>query len=147
MNEQKTISGSLKILSLEDSQRDFELIHELILDSGYQAEMVRVETEGDLITALQKSDYDIILADFKLPGFDAFKALEITQQICPEVPFIVMSGSIGEETAIELIKQGSVDYVLKDRPKRLASAIQRALEEVQQKRARQNAEEALAKNF
>ncbi len=146
MVNQKDSFGSLRILSVEDSQPDFELIRELILEAGYEPDMERVETEEDFVKSLQEKAYDIILADFKLPTFDAFKALENTKKIRPDIPFIVMSGSIGEETAIELIKQGSVDYVLKDRPLRLAAAIQRALEETHQKKARQKAEETLAKN-
>jgi PAS domain S-box-containing protein len=146
MAKQNNSSQGLRILSVEDSQQDFELIRELILEAGYQAEMERVETEEDFVKALQEKAYDIILADFKLPTFDAFRALENSKKIRPDIPFIVMSGSIGEETAIELIKLGSVDYVLKDRPQRLAAAIQRAIEEAHQKQAHQRAEEALAKN-
>jgi len=136
--------NTLRILSLEDSVRDFELIHELIVDAGYDPEMVRVENEPGFIDALTNQSFDIILADFNLPEYDAFTALQKTLEICPEVPFLVVSGAVGEETAIDLIKQGAVDYVLKDRPKRLISAITRALAEVREKQARQEAEKKLA---
>jgi CheY-like chemotaxis protein len=139
-----TATNTLRVLSLEDSVRDFELIHELIVDAGFDPEMVRVENEPGFIDALTNQPYDIILADFNLPEYDAFTALQKTLEICPEVPFLVVSGAVGEETAIELIKQGAVDYVLKDRPKRLISAITRALAEVGEKQARQLAEKELA---
>lgn len=128
-------SIELKVLVLEDSIRDMELISEMLSDAGYNLDLTHVEDEFGFTSALKKSDYDIILSDFKLPGFDAFGALEISRKICPEVPFICVSGSIGEETAIELLKLGAVDYVLKDRPERLPFAVKRALDEAKKKTA------------
>jgi len=144
MNDSTPVNPALRILSLEDSRRDFELIQELLLDSGYLPEMERVETEPAFVAALRRTSFDIVLADFNLPEFDAFTALQRTLEICPEVPFLVVSGAVGEETAIDLIKRGAVDYVLKDRPKRLVSAVQRALQEAEQIRLRQAAEVELA---
>lgn len=129
----------LKVLILEDSLLDLELISEQLSAAGYQLESTHTQTEAGFREAIQNTKFDIILSDFKLPGFDAFGALEICQQICPEVPFICVSGSIGEETAIELLKKGAIDYVLKDRPGRLPFAVQRALKGVQGKTARLNA--------
>lgn len=134
---------NLKILSLEDSARDFELIKELLIDAGYCSSIAWVETEDAFAASLRDQTWDLILADFKLPGFDAFGALRIRNEICPDTPFICVSGSIGEETAIELLKAGAVDYVLKDRPDRLPSAVGRALEEARQKKIRQQNAEAL----
>ena len=133
----------LNILSLEDSLRDFEIIRERLLDEGFKMNLLRVEKENDFVLSLQKSKWDIILADFRLPGFDAFGALRISSEICPDVPFVCVSGSIGEETAIELIKAGAEDYVLKDSLARLPFAISRALDGAKDKKARRQAEEAL----
>jgi PAS domain S-box-containing protein len=101
------------------------------------------EKKKEFTSLLHRNTYDVILSDFKLPGFDAFGALQLSIEICPNVPFICISGSIGEETAIELIKRGAVDYVLKDRLVRLPSAIKRALDELKEKDARRRAEKAL----
>jgi len=140
MKEQTHIEGPLNILSLEDSVADFELIHELLIQAGPQITMTRVEKESEFVSMLRSRNFDIILADFKLPGFDAFSALRLAQELRPYVPLICVSGSIGEEVATELIKSGAVDYVLKDRMKRLPFAINRALAEAKEKEARQKAE-------
>ncbi|KAF0189080.1 MAG: signal transduction histidine kinase nitrogen specific [Desulfobulbaceae bacterium] len=137
----------LKILVLEDSARDFELISEQLHDVGLTVQITWVETEDAFIAALRENQYDIILSDFKLPGFDAFGALRISNETCPEVPLICVSGTIGEETAIELLKLGAVDYVLKDRPERLPFAIKRAIDEAKGKKLRKNAQEALLANY
>ena len=133
----------LNVLSLEDSLRDFEIICERLLDEGFKMKISRVEKESDFVSALRNANWDIILADFRLPGFDAFAALRISREICPDVPFICLSGTIGEETAIDLIKSGAVDYVLKDRLARLPIAINRALQAASEKLARRKAEEEL----
>ncbi len=143
MNEEKHTDIKLNILSLEDNIQDFELICENLKNAGLAMDIKRVENRGDFTTSVKNNKYDIILADFNLPGFDAFGALEICNVICPDVPFICVSGSIGEETAIELIKEGAVDYVLKDRLVRLPVAIRRALDESKEKEIRHLAEESL----
>ena len=121
---------TLNVLSLEDSIPDFEMICHQLTNAGYDLKIFRVEKEKEFAALLKKNKYDIILADFNLPGFDAFGALRLCNQICPDVPFICVSGAIGEEKAVELLKLGAVDYVIKDRPERLPLAIQRALEGV-----------------
>jgi PAS domain S-box-containing protein len=137
------IEATLKILSLEDSVKDFEFIQEQMIDAGCNIIISRVEKEAEFIASLQNNEYDIILSDFKLPGFDAYRALRIRNEICPNVPVICVSGTIGEETAIELIKLGVDDYVLKDRLKRLPLAIKRTLDEAKEKEARRLAEKAM----
>jgi two-component system, cell cycle sensor histidine kinase and response regulator CckA len=143
MKQKITKKTPLNVLYLEDSQQDVELLRELLTDAGYDLKMDYTETKKEFISFLRNQTYDIILSDFKLPGFDAFGALELAIDISPDVPFICVSGSIGEETAIKLIKKGAVDYVLKDRTARLPLAIQRALEESKDKISRRQAEEAL----
>jgi PAS domain S-box-containing protein len=133
----------LNVLSLEDSDRDFEIMCEKIVDAGYILNISRTETEIEFSTLIRKNNFDIILADFNLPGFDAFNSLRLCHEICPEVPFICVSGTIGEDTAVELLKMGAVDYILKDRLEKLPFAIQRALDEAKEKITRKNAEEAL----
>jgi len=138
---------NLKILALEDSPRDFDLTKEQLIEAGYTLSIARVETEEEFNSSIRSNLYDIILADFTVPGFDAFSALRIRNKICPETPFICVSGSIGEVTAIELLKSGAVDYVIKDRPERLPLAIERALEEVREKELRNQANVELEKAY
>ena len=133
----------LRALLLEDSPRDVEILRGLLIDAGFDLDMDCTALEKEFISLLRSRTYDIILADFKLPGFDGFAALRWSMEICPRVPFICVSGTIGEETAVELLKQGAVDYVLKDRLARLPSAIHRALGEVKEKEARREAEATL----
>lgn len=137
MKAEKTKNDKmLNVLVLEDSERDYELTREQLIAAGYSLAIFRIDNEADFTNAICSNQYDIILADFGLIGFDAFKALNIRNEICPETPFICVSGSIGEETAIELLKTGAVDYVLKDRPDRLPFAVERALEEAREKKLR-----------
>lgn len=134
---------NLKVLFLEDSLQDMELFSEMLSHSGYVLDLIHVDNEKEYKQSLINNYFDIILSDFSLVGFDAFGALEICKQICPNTPFICVSGSIGEETAIELLKLGAVDYVFKDRPERLPYAIKRALEEAKTKMDHQKAAEEL----
>jgi response regulator RpfG family c-di-GMP phosphodiesterase len=138
---------NLNVLALEDSIRDFDLTKEQLIDAGYTLFIARVETEEEFTTSIRTSQYDIILADFMLPGFNAFGALRVRNEICPETPFICVSGSIGEETAIELLKSGAVDYVIKDRPERLPLAIERALNDVREKKLRNQTNDDLKKAY
>ena len=143
MFAKKNAGGALRILSLEDSISDYELICAQMRSTGYAPQANRVEKGSDFESALRNNTYDVILADFNLPQFDAFGALKIHNEICPDIPFICVSGSIGEETAIELLKSGAVDYVLKDRLERLPFAIRRALDDAKDKEARREAEQEL----
>ncbi len=134
---------NLNVLFLEDNARDFDLIKEQLNYAGYTLAIARVVTEEEYTASLRANSFDIILADFKLPRFDAFSALRIRNEICPATPFICVSGSIGEETAIELLKSGAMDYVIKDRPERLPFAVERALDKAQEKKLRKQNDEAL----
>ena len=129
--DQKPIGKTrLNVLYLEDSPRDIEIVQELLRDAGYHLRMDRYsEKKNEFISLLQRNTYDVIFSDFKLPGFDAFEALRISNERCPDVPFLCISGSIGEDIAIDLIKQGAVDYILKDRMAGLPLAVKRALDE------------------
>ncbi len=143
MDENITIQPILKILSLEDSEQDFEIIREQLIAAGITLKISRVDKESDFVSLLRTNSYDIILADFKLPGFDAFGALQLRNEICPDVPFLCVSGAIGEERAIQLLKSGANDYVIKDRLERLPFAIKNAIIEAKEKENRRIAEDQL----
>ncbi len=122
-----------RILIVEDDRWDAELAQRLLTGAGLGFTAVVVDTRASFTEQLAAFRPDIILSDFHLPGFSGEMALEIAQERCPQVPFIIWSGVLGDEAAVGLIKQGATDYILKDRPARLASAIQRALAEAEQR--------------
>ncbi len=144
MKQKIKIGTPLNVLFLDDAPKDAEVCHELIIDSGYNLYMDITATEKEFESFLRTSIYDVILSDFKLLGFDAFGALQLCNKICPDVPFICVSGAMGEETAVELLKLGAVDYILKDRLQRLPFAIERAIDDRKEKESRQKAEILLA---
>lgn len=133
----------LCILHLEDDPDDSEIVESLLLDEGIACDMIRVSTRDQFRTAIEQESFDIILADYSLPSFDGMSALAIASSQRPTVPFILLSGTAGEEVAAESVKSGATDYVLKDRPSRLVPAVRRALREAEERRERQRAEESL----
>ena len=133
----------MRILSIEDDPKDTELIQDLLETEGIVCEVTRVETEASLLDLLKQGGVDLILADYSLPSFDGISALKLAMKACPDVPFIFVSGTLGEEVAIEALKIGATDYVLKTSLSRLVPAVQRALREATQKAERKRAEEAL----
>ncbi|MBT8038250.1 MAG: fused response regulator/phosphatase [Verrucomicrobiae bacterium] len=130
----------LRVLSLEDSVIDFELILRVLQEGGLLFESTRVDNRDDYVSAIHEFHPDLILADYRLPTFDGALALEIAKDHCPNVPLIVISGAVGEETAVELIKNGATDFVIKDHLGRLVPAVRRALQEVESRNARRKAE-------
>lgn len=120
------MADSLHILLLEDSPFDAELVELELLQSGIVSDCSRV-TSCAAFCAEPLDDYDVILADYTLPDGTAADALEVVQRRGLDTPFIVITGTIGEERAVELIKLGVTDYLLKDRLERLGTAISRAL--------------------
>nr|WP_242056907.1 PAS domain S-box protein [Planktothrix sp. FACHB-1355] len=133
----------MRILLLEDSLLDAELIYTNLKDAGIDCDLVRVETRGDFVAALEKNTFDLILADYALPAFDGISALEIARTTYPQVPFIFVSATLGEELAIETLKNGATDYVLKQRLGRLGPSVRRALNEAREHAHRLKAESAL----
>ncbi len=117
----------LRVLIIEDRQTDLELVVHEMTRAGLQFIYVHVDNEADFTSSLDPR-LDVILADFSLPQFDALRALEIMRERGVHVPFIVITGSINEETAVECMKKGATDYLLKDRLARLGPAIEQALE-------------------
>jgi len=137
------MNSPLRVLHLEDDIRDAELVQATLEAEGIQTALTTVETEDDFVTVLKQGDFDIILADYTLPSFDGLSALTIAQQQAPSMPFIFVSGTLGEDVAIEALKAGATDYVLKTRLARLGPSITRALREVREKTERTRAETAL----
>jgi PAS domain S-box-containing protein len=133
----------LRILSVEDDPKDAELIQDLLETEGIVCEVTRVDTEAALLASVEQGGIDLILADYSLPSFDGISALKFAMKACPDVPFIFVSGTLGEEVAIEALKIGATDYVLKTSLSRLAPSVVRALREATQKVERKRAEEAL----
>jgi serine phosphatase RsbU (regulator of sigma subunit) len=130
----------LRVLSLEDSVIDAEVILRVLQEDGMALVWTRVENRDDYVRAIHEFHPDLILADYKLPSFDGAQALEMAKTLCPDVPVIVISGAVGEETAVELIKNGATDFIIKDRLGRLVPAVHRALLEVESRNARRKAE-------
>src|ERR1700726_20490 len=133
----------LRILSIEDDPKDAELIQDLLETEGLVCEVTRVDTQAALAASLKQGGIDLILADYPLPSFDGISALKFAMKACPDVPFIFVSGTLGEEVAIEALKIGAIDYVLKTRLSRLVPSVLRALREATQRAERKRAEESL----
>ena len=130
----------LRILHLEDDTADSELIGSLLRTAGLDCELERVDTRAAFEASLASGAFQIILSDYSLPGFDGQAALGLARSLKPELPFLFVSGTIGEELAIESLKEGATDFVLKDRLQRLASAVRRALAEAEERAFRQRSE-------
>lgn len=133
----------LRILVLEDLATDYELVLRELRKSGLDFTARRAETEGDFRAQLQEFAPDLILADYSLPGYDGLSALTLVRSEHPQVPFIFVSGTMGEETAIEALQRGATDYVLKQRFARLGPAARRALAEAEVNAQRRRIEEDL----
>ena len=131
------------ILHLEDDALDAELIRATLESAGIVCQITRVQNRDEFTQALQQGEYDIILADYRLPVYDGVSALRLAQELRPEVPFIFVSGTLGEDAAVDGLIQGATDYVLKQRLSRLVPAVERALRETENRRERQRAEETV----
>src|ERR1700676_772178 len=138
--------GPLRILSLEDDPNDAELVQQTLASDGINCQITRVETEADFIASLEQERVDVILADYSLPSFDGLTALKIARQGWPHVPFIFVSGTLGEEVAIEALKVGATDYVFKTRLSRIVPSVRRALREAEERIQLRHAEEALRRS-
>lgn len=140
------MQAPLRILHLEDDLADAELVQETLELGGFSCDTTRVETEGEFVASLAGSGFDLILADYTLPSFDGISALKIARQRRPHVPFLFVSGTLGEEVAIEALKIGATDYVFKTRLSRLAPSVERALREAAERCELHRAEAALKRS-
>ncbi|HWB02613.1 MAG TPA: response regulator [Verrucomicrobiales bacterium] len=119
----------LNILIVEDSQDDADLVLHELRNAGYEVKWKRVQTEAEYLAALEEQP-EVVLCDYKLPLFNGVRALDLLRARSKDIPFILISGTVGEETAVEAVKRGATDYLLKDRIVRLGTAVRRALQEV-----------------
>jgi two-component system cell cycle sensor histidine kinase/response regulator CckA len=140
------MSTALHLLILEDDSLDAELEIATLEEAGYTCQWERVETQAEFLACLDTPDYDVILADYNLPAFDGLTALDLYLERDLDLPFIFVSGTMGEETAIESLKAGATDYVLKEHLSRLGPVVKRALHEREDHRKRRRVEEELQKS-
>ncbi|MDO4246249.1 MAG: ATP-binding protein [Deinococcus sp.] len=136
------LTKPLRILHLEDSELDHELVSITVEgDLGSEVKVTRVEDEAGFLAALEEAAPDIILSDYALPGYDGLSAFHAAHARSPNVPFIIVTGAMGEEVAVDTLRQGVTDYILKQRLERLAPAITRALAEADARLSRERAEQ------
>ena len=135
--------GPLHILLVEDSAEDAELLCEQMLDAGLEAGFERVDSADGLRAALAARLPDVVLSDLSMPGFSGYEALHILQKLHPHVPFIFVSGTMGEDTAVQALREGANDYIIKHQPARLPSAVARAVREARGERERQRVADEL----
>src|SRR5947209_851794 len=133
----------LKVLIVEDSKDDAELLLHALRQAGYEPSAAQVQSAQAMRTQLSKRSWDLVISDYVVPGFGGLAALKLLQEIDDDLPFIIVSGKIGEDVAIEALKAGADDYLLKDRLSRIGPAIDRALKEVAQRKKRKQAEQNL----
>jgi signal transduction histidine kinase len=133
----------LRILMVEDVPVDAELIGDELRSSGIDFDVLRVYERDRLIEAFEAFRPDIVLSDYRLPAFDGMEVLAIARKLAPDVPFIFVTGALGEDHAVELMKRGATDFVLKDRLSRLPLCVKRALQETEERRHRRQAEAEL----
>ena len=133
----------LKLLILDDNTLDAELEVEQLRAAGYDCEWRQIQTKEEFEASLDRADFELILADYNLPSFDGLSALRILKERGLEIPFVLISGTLGEERAIESVKTGATDYVMKGRLERLAPVVARALKDRLELAKRKAAQEAL----
>src|SRR6266850_1518996 len=134
----------IRVLIIEDSQDDAALLLLELESGGYNPTFERVDTATAMQTALAKQPWDIIIADYSMPHFNALAALQLLQDSGLDLPFIIVSGAIGEDTAVAAMKAGAHDYLMKDNLARFVPAVERELREAKVRRQRRQAEKMLA---
>ena len=136
----------MRVLHLEDSPPDAELVAERLNADWPGCRIEHASSREQFEAALNRGDYDLILSDYTLHGYDGLTALELARRRRPQTPFIFLSGTIGEERAIEALQRGATDYVIKDRPSRLIPAIRQALDRAKEEQRLRHTEDALRQN-
>lgn len=131
------MTENVRTLVLEDDVADVELVRAMLTHAGIPVQSVVVDSREAFVSALREQEFDLILADYMLPSFDGLSALDLAREMAPDVPFIIVSAVLGEERAIDTLKSGATDYVLKQRLERVVPAVHRALNEVRERRDRQ----------
>jgi signal transduction histidine kinase len=133
----------LRVLHLEDSELDHELACAHLRRGGHRVQALRVQDEANFRAALADGPWDVVLSDFNLPGFDGLQALHVARECAPELPFILISGEIGEDMAVQAMRDGAADYLLKGNLVRLAPAVDHAVQACRERTARQRADDEL----
>jgi PAS domain S-box-containing protein len=141
--EDEQVDGPLKLLIVEDSEDDCELLLREVRQAGYAVEYERVETAAAMRWALDERRWDAVISDYSLPQFDGLEALRLLRQIDSEMPFILVSGTIGEHIAVSAMKAGADDYLIKGELARFVPALERALRDAEARRDRRLAQEKL----
>jgi PAS domain S-box-containing protein/putative nucleotidyltransferase with HDIG domain len=144
-SEPTTTEKEIQILHLEDDAIDAEMIQTILCSAGISCQIARVQSASEFSEALSEGRYELILADYRLPAYDGISALRFSRENYPDIPFIFVSGTLGEDAAIEGLTQGATDYVMKNKLTRLVSAVQRAVGEAENRKKRKEAEETLRK--
>lgn len=137
------MNSSVRVLHLEDNLRDAELIHSVLSSEGLECEIIHVKNREEFEAKLTQDRFDIILSDFSIPEYDGLSALVFAKRAAPSVPFILLSGTLGEEVAVESLKTGATDYILKERLNRLGPAVKRAITQAHDGAARKRADQEL----
>ncbi|MDO8805127.1 MAG: response regulator [Elusimicrobiota bacterium] len=137
------MNKKLNILQVEDSEEDASLVRNELQRGGIEVVHERVDTAEDVKAALGRRTWDIILSDYRMPQFSALDALKIVREVNPDIPFVIISGTVGEDIAVEALNRGASDYLMKGNLKRLVPAIERELREAAERRARRQADESL----
>src|SRR5437660_10137320 len=138
-----SMNKTLRVLHVEDSEQDMALISRHLKKAGYDVISDRVETAKTMKTALDSQEWNLILCDYSMPHFNALAALALVKEMNLDVPFIIISGTIGESAAVEAMRAGAQDYLMKDTLTRLAPAIEREINEAENRLARREAEDQL----
>src|SRR5215471_10233696 len=136
----------MKILYLEDEPKDAELVQASLEADGVVCELTRADTQASFVAALKQGGFDLILADYTLPLFDGISALKLAKELTPEIPFIFVSGTLGDERGVEALKLGATDYVFKTRLSKIAPSVRRAMQEAEERSHRKRAETALQRS-
>jgi len=137
------VKNEIRILLLEDSATDADLVRHALRKGGVVFSLDHVDHKAAFIQRIEQARPNLILSDFSLPSLDGYAALAIAREKCPDLPFIFVTGTLGEEVAIETLKQGATDYVLKQRLSRLVPSVHRALREAKERADRKRAQEQL----
>ncbi|MCC7376536.1 MAG: response regulator [Verrucomicrobiales bacterium] len=135
------MSSTLRILHLEDDERDGELVRALLAADRLDCHILRVDNRPDFQAALSDQEFDLIISDFTLPAFDGLSALDLSRRLRPDTSFIFVSGTIGQEVAVDSIRRGAVDYIIKDRLERLPTAVRNAVRHARESLERRRAED------
>ena len=133
----------LRILMLEDNLQDRELVHSHLENENIECDIIFTGGRADFEEAIDRENFDLIISDYALPQYDGISALRLSRNKRPDTPFILISGTLGDEQAVECLKLGATDYILKGRLARLGPAVRRAREEAQVRARQQRADEAL----